>query len=231
MITIRPSAERGHFRTDWLDSRHTFSFDTYYDPQHMGFRALRVINEDVVQPANGFPLHRHENMEVITVVLSGQLKHEDDLGHGAVIGPGEVQRFSAGTGIRHSEFNPSDSRPVHLLQIWILPEHKGLPPGYEQKSFNEEERGHLQLIGSRDGRNGSVTIHQDVALYRGRLSAEERLSHELAAGRHIWLQMASGILQLNGHTLQGGDGAAVSDERELSLMAAKEATFLLFDLA
>lgn len=229
MIAIRPSAERGHFRADWLDSRHTFSFDTYYDPNHMGFRALRVINEDVVQPANGFPLHRHENMEVVTVVLSGELRHEDDLGHGAVIGPGEVQRFSAGTGIRHSEFNPSDSRAVHLLQIWILPEHKGLTPGYEQKSF-KEERG-LQLIGSRDGRNGSVTIHQDVALYRGFLSAEEQFSHRLAAGRHAWLQVMSGILQLDGHTLQGGDGAAVSDEQEISLAAAKEATFLLFDLA
>ncbi len=229
MIAIRPSAERGHFRADWLDSRHTFSFDTYYDPNHMGFRALRVINEDVVQPANGFPLHRHENMEVVTVVLSGELRHEDDLGHGAVIGPGEVQRFSAGTGIRHSEFNPSDSRAVHLLQIWILPEHKGLTPGYEQKSF-KEERG-LQLIGSRDGRNGSVTIHQDVALYRGLLDAEEQLNHRLAAGRHAWLQVMSGILQLDGHTLQGGDGAAVSDEREISLAAAKEATFLLFDLA
>ncbi len=232
MITLRPSAARGHFQADWLDSWHTFSFDTYYDPSHMGFRALRVINEDWVKPGHGFPLHRHENMEVITLVLAGELKHEDDLGHGAVIIPGEVQRFSAGTGIRHSEFNPSASREVHLLQIWVLPERRGLPPGYEQRKFPPEEfRDRLRLIGSRDGRENSIVIHQDVSLYRADLSSGQKLSYSLSAGRGAWLQVADGRLQCNGQLLSAGDGARIEEERELTISSENGASFILFDLA
>lgn len=231
MITIRPSAERGHVRYDWLDSRHTFSFDTYYDPKHMGFRSLRVINEDHVAPGKGFPMHRHENMEVITVIVKGKLRHEDDLGHGSVIGPGEVQRFSAGTGIRHSEFNPSDTEDVHLLQIWILPESKGLEPSYEQKRFDPAQyRGKLLLVASRDGREGSVTVHQDAALYLSEIDSGGTLEHPLTEGRHVWLQLIDGELSLNGEDLRAGDGAAVSEESLLRMEARSKATFLLFDL-
>ncbi|MFA5515560.1 MAG: pirin family protein [Desulfuromonadales bacterium] len=232
MITVRPSSRRGHFQSDWLDSWHTFSFDTYYDPEHMGFRALRVINEDRVKPGHGFPLHQHRDMEVITLVIAGELKHEDDLGHGAIIGPGEVQRFSAGTGIRHSEYNPSDSREVHLLQIWVLPEHKGLTPGYEQKNFSPEEfQGRLRLIGSRDGRDNSIVIHQDVALYRADLASGQQLSYAIAGGRCVWLQVIAGSLHCNGQELSAGDGASSSDENALTISSAARASFILFDLA
>jgi quercetin 2,3-dioxygenase len=232
MITLRPSAERGHFRSDWLDSFHTFSFDTYQDPRHMGFRSLRVINEDRVAPGQGFPLHRHENMEVITIIADGQLKHEDSLGHGSVIGPGEVQRFSAGTGIRHSEFNPSAEKEVHLLQIWIIPEKKGLPPSYEQKRFDPaDSQGSLRLIASRDGRDGSITLHQDAALFRGDLMTGQTLEYSLAWNRHAWLQMIEGDLFVNGTRMKAGDGAAISDEPQLRLRAGENASFLLFDLA
>ncbi len=232
MITIRPSAERGHFHADWLDSRHTFSFDTYHDPHHMGFRALRVINEDRVRARYGFPLHRHENMEVITVIISGQLQHEDDLGHGSTIGPWEVQRFSAGTGIRHSEYNPSATEEVHLLQIWILPERQGLPPGYEQKRFAPKEfQGRLRAIASQDGREGSLLLHQAADLLRAEMSAGQALDYSVATDRHAWLQVISGSLELNGRSLTAGDGAAVSGERGLRLEATADTSLLLFDLA
>jgi quercetin 2,3-dioxygenase len=232
MITVRPSTERGHFRSDWLDSRHTFSFDTYHDPKHMNFRALRVINEDHVAPGQGFPMHRHENMEVFTVLVAGQLQHRDDQGHSAVIGAGGVQRFSAGSGIRHSEFNPSASEEVHLLQIWILPEKQGLPPSYEQKLFSPEDLADRWcLLASRDGRDGSVTIHQDVAIYRAHIALGNGLDYRLAAGRHGWLQVITGELTVNGTGLKAGDGAAISNEQQLTLQAAQETSLLLFDLA
>jgi quercetin 2,3-dioxygenase len=232
MITVRPSIERGHFRSDWLDTRHTFSFDTYHDPRHMNFRALRVINEDHVAAGKGFPMHRHENMEVITVLVAGQLQHQDDQGHSAVIGAGGVQRFSAGTGIRHSEFNPSDSEEVHLLQIWILPERQDLPPSYEQKLFAATDMSDRWcLLASRDGRHGSVTLHQDVALYRADISLGNSLEYRLAPGRHGWLQLITGELTVNGTGLKAGDGAAISDMQLLQLQAAQNTSLLLFDLS
>jgi redox-sensitive bicupin YhaK (pirin superfamily) len=229
MITIRPSAERGHFRSDWLDSRHTFSFDTYRDPGHMGFRSLRVINEDRVQPGHGFPLHPHANMEILTFVIEGALRHEDDMGNHGVIGSCEMQRITAGTGIRHSEYNASDREPVHLLQIWILPDRQGLPPSYEQKGFPGSNHRGLRLLASRDGRDGSLTVHQDVALFAGVLAGRETLEVPVA-GRHAWLQMIAGGVQLNGKALAAGDGAAVSDERQLRLETGEKGSFLLFDL-
>lgn len=232
MITVRPSEERGHFRVDWLDTRHTFSFDTYRDPRHMHFRALRVINEDHVAPGHGFPMHHHEDMEVVTLVLRGKLRHEDDLGHSAVVGPWEVQRFSAGTGIRHSEYNPSESEEVHLLQIWIFPETKGLPPGYEQKRFDPRRfEGKLGLLASRDGREDSVTVHQDVSLYRTELGEGEEVLHRLAEGRHAWVQVISGEVEVLGKRLRAGDGAAISAEEEVRVRADRAGSFILFDLA
>ncbi|MBE0598647.1 MAG: pirin family protein [Desulfuromonadales bacterium] len=230
MITLCPSAERGHFRSEWLDSRHTFSFDTYYDPQQMGFRALRVINEDWVQPGHGFPLHRHQDMEILTFVIEGELRHQDDQGNSGVIGPCQLQRMTAGTGIRHSEANPSQEQVVHLLQIWIHPERTGLTPGYEQKSFPGDAHRGLRLLASPDGRDGSALIHRDVRLYAGTLEAGAILEQPLAPGRHAWLQMLGGMLTLAGHRLQTGDGAAVSDETMLRLQARENASFLLFDL-
>lgn len=230
MIKLRKSEDRGHARYDWLDSRHTFSFDTYHDPAHMGFRTLRVINQDRVAPGAGFPLHPHRDMEILSFVLSGALKHQDSLGHEGVIQAGEVQRISAGSGISHSEFNPSERDEVHFLQIWILPEQKGLPPGYQQRSFAAVEKDGLQLIASRDGRSGSVVVHQDVAVFSGRLAAGSGQDYLIQAGRHIWLQLLSGRLKINGRTLAPGDGAALSDEPRLQLEALDEAQFLLFDL-
>jgi redox-sensitive bicupin YhaK (pirin superfamily) len=231
MITLRKSAERGHFRADWLDSRHTFSFDTYHDPAHMGFRALRVINEDRVAPGSGFPLHPHRDMEIVTFILAGALEHRDDLGHREIIHAGEVQRITAGTGIRHSEANPSTTDEVHLLQIWLFPAEKGLAPSYETRRFTAAAPGGLRLIASRDGREGSAVIHQDVSLYAGALAAGSRLKHLLAPGRHALLQVTGGELTLNGIPLAAGDGAAVSEESELELAAFSETAFLLFDLA
>jgi len=231
MVTPRKSAERGRFRADWLDSRHTFSFDTYHDPAHMGFRALRVINEDWVAPGAGFPLHPHRDMEIVTFILAGALEHQDDLGHREIIRAGEVQRITAGTGIRHSEANPSASEEVHLLQIWLFPESKGLPPGYETRRFDTLEPNSLRLLASRDGREGSAVIHQDASLYVGLLAPGGRRDMPLAAGRHAWLQMTGGELVLNGTPLAAGDGAAVSDESTLRLQAEDEASFILFDLA
>jgi quercetin 2,3-dioxygenase len=231
MIELRKSAERGHFRADWLESRHTFSFDTYHDPAYMGFRSLRVINEDRVAPGAGFPLHPHRDMEIITFILAGALEHRDDLGHREIIHAGEVQRISAGTGIRHSEANPSATEEVHLLQIWIFPESKGLVPGYETRRFAASGDNGLFLLASRDGREGSAVVHQDVSLYAGLLPAGSQLEHSLAIGRHSWLQMTGGELNLNGTALATGDGAAVSEERTLELTASSETSFLLFDLA
>ena len=232
MITIRPSDERGVAEFGWLKSRHTFSFGHYYDPRHMGFRSLRVINDDWVAPGAGFDTHGHRDMEIVTYVLEGALEHKDSLGAGSVIRPGEVQRMTAGTGIMHSEFNHSKSEFVHLLQIWIEPERTGLAPGYEQREFAlDERRRTLRLVASRDGRDGSVTIHQDAALYAAVLAADESVSHELAPGRHAWLHVARGAANLNGHALVEGDGAGVSDESRLDITAQPDAEILLFDLA
>lgn len=232
MITLRPAQERGTANFGWLDSRHTFSFGNYYDPNHMGFADLRVINEDKVTPAQGFGTHGHRDMEIISYVLEGALEHKDSIGTGSVIRPGDVQRMSAGTGIRHSEFNASQTEPVHFLQIWILPEQEGIKPGYEQKTFTEaEKRGTLRLVGSRNGRNGSITIHQDVDLYATLLQEGEEVSHSLAERRVAWLQVARGAVQLNDQTLTAGDGAAISQESSITLRgAANAAEALLFDL-
>jgi len=232
MITLRPSNERGGADHGWLKTRHTFSFNTYYDPKHVHFRSLRVINEDWVQPGMGFGTHPHDNMEIITYVLSGELEHKDSLGTGSIIRPGDGQRMSAGTGIQHSEFNPSQKEPVHLLQIWILPERKGIQPSYEQKSFPEEEkRGKLRVIASPDGKDGSVTIHQDASLYVSLLAPGEQVEHKLGNGRYAWLQVAKGAVELNSHALAQGDGAAVSDEPQFVIGGKEDAEILLFDLA
>lgn len=232
MIDLRRSGERGHFDHGWLDTRHTFSFGDYHDPAHMGFRSLRVLNEDRVRPGSGFPTHSHRDMEIVTWVLEGALEHRDSLGNGSVIRPGEAQRLSAGTGITHSEFNHSASEPLHFLQIWILPVERGLPPGYEQKSFPEaERRGRLRRIGSHDGREGSVTIRQDVELFATLLSPGQSVAHALRRDRHAWVHVARGEVELGGHVLEGGDGAAVSDEPGLEISARADSEVLLFDLA
>jgi len=232
MINIRRSNERGGGDYSWLNTRHTFSFDQYHDPRFMGFRSLRVINEDRVAPGEGFPTHPHRDMEIITYVLEGALEHKDSLGTGSVIRPGDGQRMSAGKGIRHSEMNASKTEPVHLLQIWIMPDRQGHEPSYEQKAFPElEKRGRLRLIASPDGKDGSVTIHQDARLYVALLSPGQEVTHELARGRYAWLQVAKGAVELNGKPLAQGDGAAVSDERKLTLKATVDAEILLFDLA
>ena len=227
MIALRPAEERGHTRLSWLDSRHSFSFDRYYDPRHMGFRVLRVINEDRVDPGQGFGTHPHRDMEILTFVLEGALEHKDSLGSGSVIRPGDVQRMTAGTGITHSEFNPSGTEPVHFLQVWILPDQPGLAPSYEQRSFPAAG---LRLVGSRDGREGSVRIHQDVLVHLARLSPGEDVVHALAPGRHAWIQMARGAAQVNGARLAAGDGAALSEERSVTLRGVDGAEALLFDL-
>lgn len=232
MITLRQSSDRGHANHGWLDSYHTFSFANYYDPNHMGFRALRVINEDWVQSGKGFGTHGHRDMEIITYVLDGVLEHKDSLGNGAVITPGEVQRMSAGTGIMHSEFNPSQTEPVHLLQIWILPDRQGLQPSYEQRAFGLEERqGKLRLIAARDGREGAVTIHQDVDLYSAVLQKGDRVSYQLQPNRYGWLQVAKGEVSLNGNALKACDGVALSEAESLKIGTDTGAEILLFDLA
>ncbi|MFY9660918.1 MAG: pirin family protein [Terriglobales bacterium] len=232
MITVRPSNERGGGDYGWLKTRHTFSFNDYHDPKWMGFRSLRVINEDWVAPSGGFPTHPHRDMEIITYVLSGKLEHKDSLGTGSVILPGDGQRMTAGRGIRHSEANPSSTESVHLLQIWILPDKPGHDPGYEQKSFPEaEKRGKLRLIASSDGAEGSVKIHQDAKLFVTLLAAGEEVKQPLDAKRHAWLQVAKGEVELNGHKLREGDGAAISEEKELTIKATAEAEVLLFDMA
>jgi redox-sensitive bicupin YhaK (pirin superfamily) len=236
MIRVRRSDERGHFDHGWLDTYHSFSFGDYYDPRQMSFRALRVLNEDVIGPASGFGRHGHRDMEILTYVLSGELTHQDSLGNAGPIRAGEVQRMTAGTGVLHSEANRSSTDPVHLLQIWILPDRPGRTPGYEQHALDPDgAREHWQLIASADGRDGAVTVHQDVALYRARPAAEavEALRYDLAPGRHAWLQVVRGAVVLNGLPLRAGDAAAVSDEPALWVGAEGpgEAEVLLFDLA
>ena len=231
MITVRKAAERGLSRYDWLDSRHTFSFDHYHDPANMGFGPLRVINDDTVAPGAGFPTHPHRDMEIVSYVLDGGLEHRDSLGTGSVIRPGDVQRMSAGTGIRHSEFNASKTDPVHFLQIWILPKTRGIAPGYEQKAFTaEEKRGRLRLVGAPDGRGGAITSHQNVDLWATLLGDGETVAHTLAAERFAWVQVARGSVELNGHLLDTGDGAAL-DETTISLTGrSADAEVLLFDM-
>jgi redox-sensitive bicupin YhaK (pirin superfamily) len=231
MIEIRPAAARGHADHGWLNTWHSFSFADYYDPNNMGFRSLRVINEDFIAPAMGFGMHPHRDMEIITYVLEGAIRHKDNLGNGSVIVPGEVQRMSAGTGIVHSEFNGSESEQAHLLQIWIMPDKRAAEPGYDQRPFPKTEiDGRLRLVASRDGRDGALSINQDVDLYASSLEAGTRLEHRLAPGRYAWVQVARGGLNINGTTLAAGDGAAISDEERLAIEATESAEFLLFDL-
>ena len=225
MIHVRKAEERGHFNHGWLDTYHTFSFADYYDPELMGFRTLRVINEDRVAPGEGFGRHGHRDMEIITVVLEGALAHHDSMGTGAVIRPGEVQRMSAGTGVLHSEMNASQSEPVHLYQIWLLPERNGITPGYEQKAFPPAD-GALQLVASRDARDGSLKIHQDVDLYRG--NVQGALHFDFGPNRYGWLQVARGELSVNGTPLRAGDGAAIEGERSIEIEGKGE--LMLFDL-
>jgi hypothetical protein len=232
MIAVRPATERGYADHGWLDTRHTFSFASYHDPRHMGFRSLRVINEDRVKPGEGFGTHAHRDMEILTWVLDGALGHKDSMGNGSVIRPGDLQRMSAGTGLTHSEFNSSPETPVHFLQIWLLPRARDLPPGYEQKHFTQEaRRGRLRLIAADDGRDGAVTIHQDADLWTALLQPGDSVRHALAPGRYAWLHVARGAVSLNGSTLGAGDGAAVRDESALEITGAVRAEVLLFDLA
>ena len=232
MITRRPASERGTSNFGWLDSRHTFSFGEYHDPRHMGFRSLRVINDDRVTGGAGFGRHPHRDMEIFTYVLDGSLKHEDSLGTGSTIGPGEVQKMTAGTGILHSEFNPSQTEPLHFLQVWILPEKKGLKPSYDQRAFSDaDKRGRLKLIGSRDGRDGSIGFQQDVAIFASILGPGELVTQTIAPGRGAWVQVARGSVAVNGSRLDEGDGAAIESERDVTLSGVSEAEVLLFDLA
>ena len=234
MIALRPATERGHADHGWLNTYHSFSFADYYDPRHMGFRALRVINEDWVQPGRGFATHSHHDMEIITYVLEGALSHKDSMGNASVIRPGEVQRMSAGTGVRHSEFNPSANDPVHLLQIWILPSERGLTPSYEQKTFSTAEKlGKLRLIASEDGREGSVGIHQDASVFATLLSKGSKVVHQLEPNRHAYVHVAQGDVLFNGKPLHAGDGAALTSETiELAGVSDDDAAeVLLFDLA
>jgi redox-sensitive bicupin YhaK (pirin superfamily) len=233
MIAVRHAAERGTANLGWLDSRHTFSFGHYYDPDHMGFGALRVINEDRVRPAAGFPTHGHQDMEIISYVLEGALEHRDSIGTGSVIRPGDVQVMSAGTGIRHSEFNHSSNEPVHFLQIWVLPDRRGLPPRYDQKSFPASEKhDRLRLVGSPDGRDGSIVIHQDAEIYDALLSRGQTVIHALKAGRKSWIQVVGGAVEVNGKAAAAGDGVAVEDEAVLSITSRADGSeVLVFDLA
>ena len=231
MLTIRKSQERGHFDHGWLNTYHTFSFDQYYDPRYMGFRSLRVINEDFVAPGRGFPMHGHRDMEIITYILEGGLKHEDSMGNGSVIRPGDVQRMTAGTGVRHSEKNASSTERVHLLQIWILPNAEDLAPGYEQKAFTEDERrGQMRLIASSDGREGSVRLNQDVNLFASILEAGQEIERAIDPGRYGWIQVARGSISVNGENAGQGDGVVVVSESNLKIKAQEDAEILLFDL-
>ena len=232
MIKVRPAGERGGADHGWLNTRHTFSFSSYYDPRHMGFRDLRVINEDRVAPGRGFGAHGHRDMEILSYVVSGGLEHSDSLGNGAVIRPHEWQRMSAGTGVQHSEANASADEPVHFYQIWILPEAKDIRPGYEQKLFAPEEKaGRLRLVASGDGRDGSLKIHQDVSVYNAILKAGDEVEHRLGDGRHAWVQVVGGEVELNGNRLGAGDGAAVSNESALTIRAGGDSEVILFDLS
>ncbi|MCW5980572.1 MAG: pirin family protein [Bryobacteraceae bacterium] len=229
MIQLRPSNERGGARYDWLDTRHSFSFDQYYDPRYMGFGHLRVLNEDWISPGAGFPTHPHRDMEIVTYPLEGAIEHKDSMGNGSVIRPGEVQRMSAGTGIFHSEFNPSKTEATHMLQIWIRPRARGITPTYEQKALVANGGG-LRPVASPDGRDGSVTIQADVVLYAGRMKAGEMFTHQFAPSNTGWLQVARGAVTLNGAKLAAGDGAAIKDEARIEIVAADDAELLLFDM-
>jgi redox-sensitive bicupin YhaK (pirin superfamily) len=232
MITLRRSEDRGHANHGWLDSHHTFSFADYFDPNHVGFRALRVINEDRVAPGRGFGTHPHRDMEIISYVIEGSIEHKDSMGTGSVIRPGDVQRMSAGSGVTHSEFNGSRTEGVHFLQIWIIPEQRGMKPGYEQKYFDaSEKQGQLRIVASRDGRDGSVTIHQDTTIFATVLDSGQTVSHRLATGRHAWVHVVRGKVDVAGHVLQSGDAAAVKDETEITLSGREKTEVLLFDLA
>jgi redox-sensitive bicupin YhaK (pirin superfamily) len=232
MLTVRKSGERGHADHGWLDSRHTFSFADYYDPAHMGFRALRVINEDRVAPGQGFGRHSHRDMEIVSYVLDGGLEHKDSMGTGAVIRPGDVQRMSAGTGVTHSEFNASRKDPVHFLQIWIVPDEGGIAPSYEQKTFSQAEKaGRLRLVASPDGADASVLLHADARLYAGVFAAGESAEHVVAPGRHAWVHVVRGRARINGTELSAGDAAALSEERTVRIEGIDAAEVLVFDLA
>lgn len=232
MIKVRKAASRGHFDFGWLNTYHTFSFGDYYDPSHMAFRSLRVINEDIVAPGRGFPRHGHRDMEIFTYIIEGALQHRDSMGNGSIIRPGDVQRMSAGTGVTHSEANPSSDDRVHLLQIWILPAKEGIEPDYEEKKFPREEKlNRLRLIISPEGSEGAVKINQDARVYASVLDAGQEVSQQLASGRHAWLQVAAGSVSINDTELQQGDGAAVSDESGLKIAAREPSEILLFDLA
>jgi redox-sensitive bicupin YhaK (pirin superfamily) len=231
MLTVRKAGERGHANHGWLDTWHTFSFADYYDASEMGFGALRVINDDKVEPGQGFGMHGHRDMEIITYVLEGALEHKDSMGNGSVIRPGDVQRMSAGTGVRHSEFNPSREERVHLLQIWIEPRITGVRPSYEEKQFGtEDKKGRLRLIASPDGRDGSVTIHQDAYVYAALLDGKDAVAHRLARGRRAYLHVARGAVKMNGVELKGGDGVKLTEESEIKFSGAKQAELLIFDL-
>jgi redox-sensitive bicupin YhaK (pirin superfamily) len=230
MMTLRKANERGHADHGWLDTWHTFSFAGYHDPAHMGYRSLRVINDDKVAPGAGFGTHPHRDMEIITYVLSGALEHKDSMGNGRIIRPGEVQYMAAGTGVQHSEFNPSENEPVHLLQIWIMPDRKGTRPNYAEKTFADARTGRLNLVTSKSGRDGSIAINQDAELHLAKLSPGEKVAHQLRPGRHAWVHVAEGELTVNGQRLTGGDAVAISDEKQIALAASKNSQVLLFDL-
>jgi redox-sensitive bicupin YhaK (pirin superfamily) len=231
MITLRRAKDRGHFDHGWLNTYHTFSFADYHDPKHMGFRGLRVINEDRVQPGQGFGTHPHRDMEIITYVLEGGLEHQDSMGNGSVIKPGEVQRMSAGTGVTHSEFNASKAEIVHFLQIWLLPSERGIKPGYEQKVIDRNEQmGRLRLVASPDGRDSSVTIHTDARLYAGRFDKGATAELAIPRARHAWVHVACGKARINGHDLEAGDGAALSDEPTVRVEGVDASEVLVFDL-
>lgn len=231
MFQIRKASDRGHANHGWLDTYHTFSFGDYQDPRQMGFRALRVINEDVVQPGMGFGMHGHRDMEIITLVLEGALEHKDSMGNGEVLRPGEFQHMSAGRGIRHSEFNPSATEAVHLYQIWLLPNQTGIQPAYEQKTFDpQEQQGQLRLVASPDGANGSLTIQQDARIYLAHLHPDQAAEHVIHPGRHAWLQVLRGAVSVNGHPLATSDGVAVGEESRVTITAAQPAEVMLFDL-
>jgi len=232
MIHVRKATERGHFNHGWLDTNHTFSFADYFDPAHMGFRSLRVINDDRVAPGQGFGMHGHRDMEIVTYVLDGALEHQDSMGNGSIIKAGELQRMSAGTGVRHSEFNPSDKEWVHLYQIWLLPQKKGLTPSYEQWAVSEEEkRGRFRLVASPDGAEGGLTIHQDARLYLAGLAPGDEVTHALSPGRAAWLQVLRGSVNVFGNDLSTGDGVAITDEKAVAVRAIAPSEVLLFDLA
>src|SRR4051812_27689105 len=232
MITVRKALDRGHAQHGWLDSWHTFSFGDYYDPSHMGFRSLRVINEDRVAAGKGFPTHSHRDMEIVTYVLDGALEHRDSMGNGQVMRAGDVQRMTAGQGVSHSEFNASKTEPVHFLQIWVLPERRNLEPGYEQKNFSSSElQGKLRVVASRDGADGAVVVHQDLKLLAGRFAEGERQTYALEPGRQAWLHVARGSVRVNGQELAAGDALQASDEAALDISGVQNGEVLLFDLA